>query len=472
MRTCTSALTHLQLQSHSHIRILTCSVLLNYQYAHPISHIKSPAITGLDASHLNLFSYSAFWGSVSLRHFPFPLLPYIWNECRFPSASAEVVDLVEALLVFQPNKRLATDQALEHKFMEGASENFPIVTPPVPSNMECDFEGKRLDTCMGAFSSCMDTEVLVLIEKTGQKLTKQEIVEMIKREVQIVREQSKTDASKRLRLKRSQSAKAKTTKVAHESARKGVARAKTVSDISALQNDSAQRIAQLKEAGMQQKRVVKQENARPKRIEQRQESSSVQSDKKVPSPGSSHPPRQQEQLAQRGKEAEKINKTAGLQQKQLIQPTEKVPFNKGRTQSDGNMLHEINRRSRLRQTPRAESNTETKPNENPPAPVASRPEVPAASNKGKSLVDRKRDLIRRTRSFSDSMFKPPSPIRATRERAVVDTDSSPSKPNVRILSPMARKLNEMQNNFREGKISEEVWARGSRCLYRVDHFGV
>lgn len=73
------------------------------------------------------------------------------NECRFPSASAEVVDLLESILVFQPSKRLTTSSALEHKFMEGAAENFPIVTPPVPSDMECDFEGKRSNTCMRDF---------------------------------------------------------------------------------------------------------------------------------------------------------------------------------------------------------------------------------------------------------------------------------------------------------------------------------
>ena len=62
--------------------------------------------------------------------------------CRFPTASAEAVDLVESLLIFQPRKRLTIDGALAHNFLVGASDNFPLEVPAVPSNMECDFEGE------------------------------------------------------------------------------------------------------------------------------------------------------------------------------------------------------------------------------------------------------------------------------------------------------------------------------------------
>lgn len=346
----------------------------------------------------------------------------------FPSASAEVVDLLESILVFQPSKRLTTDRALEHKFMEGAAENYPIVTPPVPSNMECDFEGK--------------------------KLTKQQILDMIKREVQIVRDQSKAEASNRLRLKRPQSA-----KVARESAHKQIGRGKTAANIAALQKESAQRVQQLKAIAKKQQ---KQPNPRPKRIEQRQKASLAQSHKKLTSSRSSHPPRHQDRLAQRSKQVtKKIREIEGQHKKQSIHPTDKVSFTRGRTQSDGNMLHEINR---LRNSPRSKSNTAAKPDENSLAPVASRPGV-AAANKGKSLVDRKRDLIRRTRSLGDPMFKAQTEARTkTRESLLVNADASPTKQNVRMLSPMARKLNEMQTNFREGKISEESLVQRKREL--------
>ena len=293
----------------------------------------------------------------------------------------------------------------------------------------------------------MHVEVLILIEKnSGKNLTKQQILDMIKREVQIVRDQSKAEASNRLRLKRPQSA-----RTAKATTRKQVGRAKSAANMATLQKESAQRVKHIKQIGKKQQ---KHQNPRPKRIEQRQKASLAQSHKKLTSSRSSHPPRHQERLGQKSKQvAKKIRETGGQQKKQSIQPTEKVPFTRGRTQSEGNMLHEINR---LRSSPPSKPNAADKPDENPPAPVASRPEV-AAANKGKSLVDRKRDLIRRTRSLGDSMFKTQTEVRPkTRASLLVNTEPSPSKQNVRMLSPMARKLNEMQNNFREGRISEEV----------------
>lgn len=132
----------------------------------------------------------------------------------FPTASAEAVDLVESLLIFQPRKRLTIDGALAHNFLVGASNNFPLEIPAVPSNMECDFEGK--------------------------KLTKREILTLIKREVQLLRGQIKKAKAKR--LQRAQTYSMTTKKASHASTPSRVReRAKSVTSLSSRQHDSAKK---------------------------------------------------------------------------------------------------------------------------------------------------------------------------------------------------------------------------------------
>ena len=85
---------------------------------------------------------------------------------------------------------------------------------------------------------CVNVCNFFCLQQIGKQLTKREILSLIKREVQIVREQSKAKSSNRLRRAQTLSARAK--KIAHTSARKDFGRAQTVGSVATEQQHDTQ----------------------------------------------------------------------------------------------------------------------------------------------------------------------------------------------------------------------------------------
>lgn len=63
-----------------------------------------------------------------------------FNEI-FTNASAEAIDLLKKMLVFNPDKRISADEALKHPFFDGLrDEDFEI-----ESKFKFDFDFERED---------------------------------------------------------------------------------------------------------------------------------------------------------------------------------------------------------------------------------------------------------------------------------------------------------------------------------------